>query len=84
MATPFVTGAVALEAAENPKSTALERISAVLSQVKRTDVLEGKVATGGALDYTQKVANAPRISTVKVNQSNGQITINGSGLDATD
>ena len=57
MATPFVTGAVALEAAENPKSTALERISAVLSQVKRTDVLEGKVATGGALDYTQKVTD---------------------------
>ena len=84
MATPFVTGAVALEAAENPKSSAVERISAVLSQVKRTDALEGKVATGGMLDYTQKIANAPRISTVKVNQSNGQITINGSGLDAAD
>lgn len=84
MATPFVTGAVALEAAENPKSTAQERISAVLSQVKRTDALEGKVATGGALDYTQKVANTPRISTVKVNQNNGQITITGSGLDAAD
>ena len=84
MATPFVTGAVALEAAENPKSSAVERISAVLSQVKRTDALEGKVATGGALDYTQKVAGAPRISAVKVNQSTGQITINGSGLDAAD
>lgn len=84
MATPFVTGAVALEAAENAKSSAVERISAVLSQVKRTDALEGKVVTGGALDYTQKVAGAPRISTVKVNQSNGQITINGSGLDAAD
>lgn len=84
MATPFVTGAIALEAAENPKSSAAERISAVLSQVKRTDALEGKVATGGALDYTQKIAGSPRISTVKVNQSNGQITINGSGLDAAD
>ncbi|MDO5589864.1 MAG: S8 family serine peptidase [Lachnospiraceae bacterium] len=84
MATPFVTGAIALEAAENAKSTAQDRILAVLSQVKRTDALKGKVASDGALDYTQKVATAPRISSVKLNQTNGQITIKGSGLDASD
>lgn len=84
MAAPHVAGAVALEAAENPKSSAQERISNVLTQVRKTDALSGKVASDGALDYTQKVTGTPRINTAKINQKNGQITIAGNNLDTDD
>jgi subtilisin family serine protease len=50
MATPYVTGTVALMAAANPRATAAEIRSALLATVKPVAALSGKVATGGLLD----------------------------------
>jgi len=50
MATPHVTGAVALYAAENPDASAAEIRAALLSSAAATPSLDGKVATGGRLD----------------------------------
>jgi len=50
MATPHVTGAVALLAANHPGTTAAQRIHTILSSVDQIDALSGKVATGGRLN----------------------------------
>ena len=50
MATPHVTGAVALLAAANPQATGAAIRSAILSSATRVTGLAGKVATGGVLD----------------------------------
>jgi hypothetical protein len=50
MATPYVTGTVALMAAANPRATAAEIRSALFSTVKPVAALSRKVATGGLLD----------------------------------
>ncbi|MFN9092173.1 MAG: S8 family serine peptidase [Alphaproteobacteria bacterium] len=50
MATPFVTGAVALYAAEHPAATAAEIRAALLSSAAATPSLGGVVVTGGRLD----------------------------------
>jgi subtilisin family serine protease len=55
MATPYVTGTVALMAAANPRATAAEIRSALLSTVKPVAALSGKVATGGLLDAAAAV-----------------------------
>ena len=50
MATPHVSGAVALYASGHPGSTALQIRSAILSSAIPTASLAGKVSTGGRLD----------------------------------
>jgi len=55
MATPYVTGTVALMAAANPRATAVEIRSALLSTVTPVAALSGKVATGGLLDAAAAV-----------------------------
>jgi len=55
MATPYVTGTVALMAAANPRATAAEIRSALLSTVTPVAALSGKVATGGLLDAAAAV-----------------------------
>ncbi len=65
MATPHVTGTVALMAAAYPRATAAEIRTAILSSVTRVAGLTGKVATGGllnaaaALQALSTVAPAP-------------------------
>jgi subtilisin family serine protease len=55
MATPHVTGAVALLAAANPDATAAEIRSAILSSTTPLTALQGKVATGGLLNVNAAV-----------------------------
>jgi hypothetical protein len=50
LATPFVTGAIALYAAAHPEATAEEIREALFSSVAPTPSLDGKVATDGRLD----------------------------------
>jgi subtilisin family serine protease len=50
MATPHVTGAVALYAAENPDASAAEIRAALLGSAAATPSLGGMVATGGRLE----------------------------------
>lgn len=52
MATPHVTGAAALYAAQHPGSTAAQIKSAILNSATPTPSLTGKVATGGRLNVS--------------------------------
>jgi subtilisin family serine protease len=58
MATPHVTGAIALYAAANPMAGGATIRSALLSTTVATASLSGKVATGGRLDAQAMVASA--------------------------
>lgn len=58
MATPHVTGAIALYAAANPTASAATIRTALLSTTVATASLSGKVATGGRLDVQAMVASA--------------------------
>ena len=50
MATPFVTGTVALLAAEHPADSVRRRIARVLTSVRRESSYSGRMVTGGTLD----------------------------------
>ncbi len=52
MATPHVTGAVALYASTHPEATALEIKTAILGATTPTASLAGKTVTGGRLDLS--------------------------------
>jgi subtilisin family serine protease len=52
MATPHVTGAVALYAANNPGASAAAIKSAILGAATPTSSLAGQVATGGRLNVS--------------------------------
>jgi subtilisin family serine protease len=52
MATPHVTGAVALYASTHPSATALQIRSAILGSVVATPSLNGKTVTGGRLNVS--------------------------------
>ncbi len=84
MAAPHVTGAIALEAAADAKTSIEERINNVLCNVKEEGGLSDKVVTGGTLDFSKKVAAGPRIGDVSVDVSKNQILIKGTGFDAED
>lgn len=56
MATPFVTGTVALLAAAHPGDTVSQRIARILSTVRRVPALRGKCVTGGRLDIAAALA----------------------------
>ena len=55
MATPHVTGAVALCAAKYPSETMAQRVQRILGQVDPLAALSGKTTTGGRLDVAAAV-----------------------------
>ena len=57
MASPMVTGAIALFASVNPNATALEIRTALLESTTATPDLDGKVVTGGRLDLAKLVVS---------------------------
>ena len=59
MAAPFVTGAVALCAAEWPGETAAQRTARILASVRSAPSLAGKCATGGRLDIAAALRATP-------------------------
>jgi len=59
MATPHVTGAVALYAAEHPEASAAEIRAALLASAAATPSMNGLVATGGRLDIGAFLDTAP-------------------------
>ena len=59
MATPHVTGAVALYASAYPTASATAIRGAILGTARATSALSGKTATGGRLDVAAAVASAP-------------------------
>ncbi len=63
MATPHVTGAVALYAAEHPNASAAEIRAALLSSAAATPSLGGLVATGGRLDIGALMDTSPILPT---------------------
>ena len=63
MATPFVTGALALYAAEHPTDTALSLKTTLLNSTNPLANLSQSVVTGGALDVSQLMnASAPLLN----------------------
>lgn len=60
MATPHVTGAVALYAAANPNASAAEIKQALLASSAATASLTGKVLTGGRLDIGTLMNSTPQ------------------------
>lgn len=63
MATPHVTGAVALYAAEHPNASAAEIRAALLSSAAATPSVGGLVATGGRLDIGALMDTSPILPT---------------------
>jgi subtilisin family serine protease len=55
MATPHVTGSVALMAAASPDETVTERIDRILNGADKLPSLDGKVATGGRLNIANSI-----------------------------
>jgi len=59
MATPFVTGAVALCAAAYPDETAQQRVDRILATVRPVEALRGACMTGGLLDVPAALGLGP-------------------------
>ena len=79
MATPYVTGSVAVLANAYPNDTVKERIARVKGSVQKQEALAGKVATGGMLDLEKADAPIPTIEQVTI-QQNGELEIQGNFL----
>ena len=60
MATPFVTGAVALMAAAHPQESMLTRKHRILAGVDHVGDLEGKVFQEGRLNLSSSISTAPK------------------------
>ncbi len=86
MATPHVTGAAVLYAAQNPNASAAAIRDAMLASVTATDALAGKTATGGRLD-AQKMLGVtgppppPPSSSTKIYGTSGSDTLVGTAAD---
>ncbi len=78
MATPHVTGALALYAALHPDYTAEQLRDALLSSAEVTSSLAGKTATGGRLDIGDLVAASSEQS---VTAPSGQTLYGATGSD---
>ena len=83
MATPHVTGAVALYAAAYPNATAPQMRQAILGTARPTASVAGLTATGGRLDVAAAVNAAPPVgititggSVVEGNSGTSQIAFN--------
>jgi subtilisin family serine protease len=79
MATPHVTGTVALYAAAYPGSSANTIRSAILSTARPTASLSGKTATGGRLDAAAALNAAPPVGITIVG---GSVAEGNSGTTA--
>jgi len=75
MATPHVTGAVALYAAAKPTATPAQIRTAILSSAVATPSLAGKVATGGRLSVLDAINYVPptNLSISNANLSEGAV-----------
>lgn len=62
MATPHVTGAIALHWAANPNLTYLQELAVLESSVDAVSGLSGKVATGGRLNVAKMFAGSPPVA----------------------
>ena len=73
MATPHVTGAVALYASANPTATAAQIRTALLGSTTATPSLSGKTVTGGRLDISTLMAGIapPNVTVSDASQDEG-------------
>jgi subtilisin family serine protease len=76
MATPHVTGAVALYAAAYPNATAAQARQAILGSARPTASLAGLTATGGRLDVAAALNAAPPVG---ITISGGSVVEGNSG-----
>lgn len=90
MATPHVSGCLALLAARYPAETAWTRIRRVLSTTDSLPGLSGKVLTGGRLNVQSALAAAPTLWPLVANASvvqglvpGASLTLNGFGFGAS-
>lgn len=77
MATPHVTGAVALLAAARPAATAADIRTAILSTARPTSSLAGRTVTGGRLDVAAAANVAPPVD---IAISGGRVVEGNSGV----
>lgn len=80
MATPHVTGAVALESNAFTKEEAPSVIESVLSKTGKSDALKEKCVSGGYLDFTKSTELSAVVTKASVDVKNDQIKISGRGL----
>ncbi len=80
MATPFVSGSLALLAAKYPTDTGWTRIRRVLSTVDSLPALASKVLTGGRLNVAAALAPSPTLMPFVLNASTQQGLVAGSSL----
>ncbi|HZL65078.1 MAG TPA: S8 family serine peptidase [Thermoleophilia bacterium] len=84
MATPHVTGAIALRAAAYPSESVATRISAIESSVDPVAALVGKVATGGRLDVANALDRPTPLTIAGFTPASGpvgtSVTLTGSGF----
>lgn len=83
MATPFVSGAVALVSAIHPECTADEIASMVKASVRKTTEMENKTSSGGILDLSKLEDPVPVISNAVV-QSDHTVRLSGYGFRQND
>lgn len=83
MATPFISGTVALKAEELQKESGEINPESLINEVTSMTRDEGlPVMQKGAIDFTKRPAEmSPRIGTIRVDQEKGTITVTGSGLN---
>lgn len=79
MATPHVSGAVALYASVHPQATSDQIRQAVLSSAKPTSSLSGKSVTGGRLDVTALVQVVPPSTAPSVSIASASVSEGNSG-----
>jgi subtilisin family serine protease len=80
MATPHVSGAVALYASANPNATAAEIRTALLSSTDSTASLVGKTVTGGRLDVADMLTQGvvpPPVTDLNLVGTSGRDTLTG-------
>lgn len=79
MATPYVTGAVALLAQAYPKADAAELMEQICGSVTQMDTLKEKTITGGRLDLS-KIATPRPVLTQEQLDTKGSLHISGYGF----
>lgn len=78
MATPHVTGAVALYAAANPTANAFEIRTAILSSVTPTPALNGRTVTGGRLNISAALGQTATANLAVTNVTISESSVGGS------
>lgn len=75
MATPYVTGSVAVAKALYPKDTAIESRERIVTSAKETEALKGKVASNGMLCVENFAKPKPSITNAVMDK--GTVTLSG-------